>query len=231
MKIPGIIGGLGPEATLDYYRRIVDGYRVKTGDGSYPPLLLNSIDMQRMTRMATAGQLDDLAAYLLTEIERLARAGANFATLSAVTPHLVYSRLQPRSPIPLMSIMDVTLREAQRLGLKRLGLMGSRFTMSGRFFPEVFERAGLKLVSPTLAEQAFIHERYMGELVAGKFLPETSAAFLAIAERLRTEEKIEGLILGGTELPLLLRDVPDTKIPFLDTTRLHVAAIVAEMTG
>jgi len=229
MKTPGIIGGLGPEATLDYYRKIVDGYRTRTGDGSYPSLLLNSIDMQRTIRLVTANDLAGLMAFLSDEIQKLARAGADFGVLSAITPHLVFPALREQSPIPLLSIVEVTCREAERLGLKRLGLFGSRFTMAGRFFPEVFAHSGITLVSPTPAEQVFIHEKYMGELVAGKFLPETRAAFLALAERLRTEEKIAGLILGGTELPLLLRDVSDPKIPFLDPTQLHVNAIVERM--
>ncbi len=231
MKTPGIIGGLGPEATLDYYRKIVGGYRARTGDGSYPPLLLNSIDMQRMLRLVAAEDLTGLTAFLLDEIQKLARAGADFGVLAAITPHLVFPALREQSPIPLLSIVEVTCREAERLGLKRLGLFGSRFTMAGRFFLEVFARSAITLVPPTPVEQAFIHEKYMGELVAGKFLPETRAAFLAIAERLRTEEKITALVLGGTELPLLLRDVPDLKIPFLDATQLHVNAIVERMLG
>ena len=229
MKIPGIIGGLGPEATLDYYKRIIDAYRVRTGDGSYPPLILNSIDMQRMIRLITANDLAAVTTYLLDEIQKLSRAGADFGVLAAITPHIVFPVLQERSPIPLLSIVEVTCREAGRLGLKRLGLFGSRFTMAGRFFPEVFEREGIALVSPTPAEQVFIHEKYMGELVLGKFLPETRSAFLVIAERMRREEQIAGLILGGTELPLILRDVTDAGMPFLDTTRLHVTAIVERM--
>jgi aspartate racemase len=85
------------------------------------------------------------------------------------------------------------------------------------------------LVSPTAAEQDFIHEKYMGELIHGVIRPETRAAFLAIAERMRTEDHITGLILGGTELPLILGDVKDSQIPFLDTTQLHVDAIVERM--
>lgn len=229
MKIPGIIGGLGPEATQEYYRLIIAAYRARTKDDSYPPLIINSINMQRMIRQITVNDLAGLTAFLLDELQRLARAGADFGVLSANTPHVVFPALQAQSPIPLLSIVEVTCRAATKLGLKRLGLFGSRFTMAGRFYPDVFAPAGIELVSPTVAEQTFIHEKYMGELIHNIIRPETRAAFLAIAERMRTEDQIAGLILGGTELPLILGDVKDAKIPFLDTTQLHVNAIVERM--
>jgi aspartate racemase len=229
MKLPGIIGGLGPESTIEYYRLLIATYHAQTGDGSYPPMIVNSLDMQRMIRLVTANDLAGVTAYLLEEIHRLARAGADFGVIAANTPHIVFPAVQAKSPIPLLSIVEVTCRAAERVGLKRLGLFGARYTMAGRFYPEVFERAGIALVTPTAAEQDFIHEKYMGELVAGIIRHETKAALLAIAERMRVEERIAGLILGGTELPLILGDVQDDRLPFLDTTKLHVEAIVEEM--
>jgi aspartate racemase len=106
-------------------------------------------------------------------------------------------------------------------------LFGTRFTMEGRFYPEVFSRRGIDLVIPNPAERTYLHEKYMGELVKGVFLTETREGLLAIAERLRNEEKIEALILGGTELPLILREVPG--IPVLDTTQIHVQAAVKQI--
>jgi aspartate racemase len=229
MKIPGIIGGLGPESTIEYYRLLIAAYRTRTGDGSYPQMVVNNLDMQRMIRLVTANDLAGVTAYLLAEIHRLARAGADFGVIAANTPHLVFPALQAQSPIPLLSIVEVTCRAAGKLGLKRLGLFGAKFTMAGRFYPDVFERAGIALVSPTPAEQDYIHERYMGELVQGIIRPETKAGLLAIAERMRVEDRIGGLILGGTELPLILGDVKDAGMPFLDTTQLHVEAIVEQM--
>src|ERR1035437_2998425 len=229
MKLPGIIGGVGPESLVEYYRLIVPAYWARTGDGSYPPMVVNSINMQWMLQLITANELGELTTFLLDEIERLARAGADFGALASNTPHLVFPALQARSPIPLLSIIEVTCRAAERLGLKRLGLFGSRFTMAGRAYPDVFARAGIALVSPTVAEQTFIHEKYMAELIFGDIRPETKAAFLAIAERMRTENGIAGLILGGTELPLILGDVKHAGMPFLDTTQLHVNAIVERM--
>jgi aspartate racemase len=229
MKTAGIIGGIGPASTIEYYRLIVALYRERKPDGSYPHLIINSIDLDRMRRMIEVNLLSDVTEYLLSEIDRLGDAGADFGALAANTPHMVFDALRRRSPVPLISIVEVTCQAAQAAGMKRLGLFGTRFTMNGRFYPEVFAPAGIALVVPGASEQDYIHDKYMNELVHDILLPTTRQGMLAIVERLRVEEHIEGLILGGTELPLLLGDVKDAGIPFLDTTRLHVEQIVTRM--
>ncbi|HEV2763525.1 MAG TPA: amino acid racemase [Pyrinomonadaceae bacterium] len=229
MKTLGIIGGIGPESTVDYYRLLISTYQERMQDGSYPSVVINSIDVKRMVDWFTANELSQVVEYLLAELSRLAGAGADFALLAANTPHAVFGEVSRRSPLPLLSIVEATCAEAKALGLGRLGLLGTRFTMSGRFYPEVFEREGLALVAPGEQEQAFIHERYMNELLKGVFLDETRERLLAIAERLKEREGVEGLILGGTELPLILRGETAAGLPLLDTTRIHVQAAVERM--
>ena len=229
MKTLGIIGGIGPEATTDYYRLIIAAYREQRRDGSYPAIIINSIDLNKLRDLVTANALADLADYLVAEVQRLARAGADFGLLAASTPHIVFDDVRRQSPIPLLSIVEATCEAAKALGLKRLGLLGTRFTMQGRFFPDVFERAGMTLAVPTEDEQAYIHDKYMDELVNGIFLSKTRQGLLEIVERLKRREGIEGVILGGTELPLILRDAASGDIPFLDTTRIHVQSAVLRM--
>jgi len=166
---------------------------------------------------------------LVDELGKLARAGAEFGVLSSNTPHIVFDELNRLSPIPLISTVSTTCDAAQSLGLKKVGLIGSGFTMRARFYPEAFAKAGIAVVVPGSDEQRYIHDKYMNELVKGTFLPETRAGLLNIVERLRQEQEIQGLILGGTELPLILRDARDGGIPFLDTTRIHVKAVVKEL--
>ena len=125
--------------------------------------------------------------------------------------------------------MEATCRAAQALGLKRVGLFGTRFTMQARFYPEVFGRAGITVVMPDPDDQDFIHDRYMSELVEGVFRAETRERLLAIGDGMTERDGIQGLILGGTELPFILRDIADRKIPYLDTTRIHVEEVVAQM--
>ncbi len=229
MKTLGIIGGIGPESTVDYYRLIVAAYREQRQDGSYPAIIINSIDLNKLRDLVTANALADLSEYLVAELQRLARAGADFGLLAANTPHIVFDDIRRQSPIPLLSIVEATCEAAKALGLKRLGLLGTRFTMQGRFYPDVFSAAAITLAVPTEDEQAYVHDKYMGELVNGIFLPETRERLLEIVDRLRGREGIEGAILGGTELPLLLRDAASRDIPFLDTTQIHVRSAVAQM--
>src|SRR5215213_9849338 len=128
MKRLGIVGGIAPESTIEYYRIIVATYRARVADGSYPPLVINSIDMNRMRRLIEAGELEGLAEYLLGELRRLADAGSDFALLSSNTPHIIFDELQARSPLPLISIIGAALDSAHALGLKKVGLLGTRFT-------------------------------------------------------------------------------------------------------
>ena len=229
MKTVGIIGGLGPESTIEYYRLILAGYREQRPDEGNPSIVINSINMAKLLGLMEAGELEKMAQYLTTEIQRLADAGASFAVISANTPHIVFNQVQQRSPIPLISIVEATCDAAKKLGIKKLGLFGARFVMQGRFYPEVFSRNGIELVVPAPAEQDYIHQIYFAELVNGTVFPQTLEKLLTIVYRLQQQERIQGLILGGTELSLIFRDPMARGLPVLDTTRIHVNSIVAEL--
>ena len=231
MKTVGIIGGVGPESTIEYYRSIIASYRGRRPDGGYPPVVINSVNLTKLIDCFSSGRLEEAARYLVGEVHRLARAGADFAVLAANTPHIVFDEVRRDSPVPLLSIVRATCEEAARLRMKRLGLFATRFTMRGGFYQRTFADAGLSLVLPRDDEQEYVHDKYMNELLQDLFLPETRERLLSIARRMKNEEGVEGLILGGTELPLILRepDAAEAGLPFLDTTQIHVRAIVAEM--
>jgi aspartate racemase len=231
MKTVGIIGGVAPESTIEYYRLLIALYREKKRDGSYPPIFINSIDMKKMLDFITAKDLAGVTEYLLGEVKKLEKAGADFGLMASNTPHIVFEDIRRQSPIPLISIVEAACEAAHASGLKKVGLFGTRFTMQGRFYPEVFSRQGIALIAPGSEDQEYIHEKYMSELVNGVFLAETRARLLTIVERMKEREGIQGLILGGTELPLVLRDASDRGIPFLDTTRIHVERVIAKMLG
>jgi aspartate racemase len=228
MKRIGIIGGLGPESTIEYYRLIIASYAERRPDGSYPSIIINSIDLQKLRDMVEANERARMTEFLVSEIQRLARAGAECGLVAANTPHIVFDEVRRQSPIPLISIVEATCEAAKALGLKKLGLFGTRFTMQGRFYPDVFSKEGIVLAAPEEHDQAFIHDRYFGELVKGIVLPETRERLLTIVDRLKGRDGIQGLILGGTELSLILRDPTVRGIPVLDTTKIHAKAIVAE---
>jgi len=229
MKTLGIVGGIGPESTLEYYRFIIASYRERKNDGSYPCVIINSINLKEVLKLLNAGQFPELAEHFVREIKKLAAAGADFALLAANTAHIVFDEVCRQSPIPLISIVQATCDAAKIRDLKKLGLFGTRFTMQGRFYPEVFSKEGIALAVPNQEEQAYIHDKYMSELIPGIFLPETRERLLAIVEALKKREGIEALILGGTELPLILRDATASGIPFLDTTKIHVESAIARL--
>lgn len=212
MKTLGIVGGLGPESTIEYYRFLISHYRQRITDGSFPSLFINSVNLTKVLDLVSANRLAEVTDYLAGEVNRLASAGAELGLLSANMPHIVFDQIQRRSRIPLISIVEAACEEAQARGLRKLLLMGIRFTMQSSFYPEVFSKRGIELVAPNPEEQDYINEKYTGELLKGIILPETREALLKIVERLKQREQIQGVILAGTELPLILRgaggDIP-----------------------
>jgi aspartate racemase len=228
MKILGLIGGTGPESTIDYYRLLTAQFRERA-EGASPHVIINSINLKQMIEWMNGGELGKVADTLVAEFERLEKAGADFAALTANTPHIVFDELRQRVALPLISIVEATCARAQSLGLKTVGLFGTRYTMQAPFYPSVFSQTDVKLVLPNEEEQAYIHEKYFGELLKDKFLPETRAKFLEIAAAMKARDGIEALILGGTEIPLLLRAEEHNGIQLLDTTRIHVDRLIEEM--
>ncbi len=225
-KILGLVGGVGPESTIDYYRSIITLYRERVGNGNYPEIVINSINLKKEIEMVERNELDQLTTYLVDEVERLCKSGADFGLIASNTPHIVFDEVRERSPLPLISIVEAACDVAKARHLQRVGIFGTTFTMTGTFYPKVFLRAGIELVPPRPDERAFIHDKYMNELVQGIFKDETRVGLLAIVDRMRKEDRIEAVILAGTELPLILRNESHNGIPLLNTTKIHVEAAV-----
>ncbi|HKC81821.1 MAG TPA: amino acid racemase [Gemmatimonadaceae bacterium] len=223
----GIVGGLGPESTIDYYRRILEAWK-RDDPSSSPSIIIDSLDVDRGLRLVEHDR-PGMIEYLAASLDRLAAAGSNFAAMAANTPHVVFDELVARSPIPIVSIVEACAEEAKRRDLRRLGLLGTRFTMEGSFYPTVFARRGMEVVSPNKEERTWIHDCYVGQMLKGDFRNETRDGVISVIRRLREEEKVDGVILGGTELTLLLSDPVVEGIPALDTTALHVDAIVERL--
>ena len=223
----GLIGGLGPESTIDYYRRILEECE-RIDSRSAPHIVIDSLDVDYGLSLVEHDR-PKLVEYLLASVRRLAAAGCDFGAMAANTPHVVFDELVARSPIPLISIVEAAAEEARRRGMKRVGLLGTRFTMEGSFYPSVLERYGIECVTPDPREVTWIHERYIGQMLRGDFREETRDGVIGIILRLGNEERIDGVILGGTELTILLSASSIGGVPALDTTALHVSAIVKRL--
>ena len=226
MRKLGLIGGTGPESTVPYYRGIVYGVRERTG--AFPPLAIESVDVFRVLDFCGRRDYGGLLAYLLRAVESLAAAGAERAALTGNTPHIVFPELQARSPIPLVSMPEAACLEAERLGMKRLLLLGTRFTMEEDFFKRPFWDRGMEILIPDPAERLWLDGRISGELELGVVRPETQAA---VDELLRRWQGLgaDAAILGCTELPLLYENRP-APLPLLDTMAAHIRTLIAQIT-
>jgi aspartate racemase len=229
VKLLGIIGGLGPESTIEYYKEVIRAYRERVGDGSQPEFIINSVNMKVLIDAVTIGDYQTMAYYLSGQVERLANAGARFAIISANTPHLVFDEVKRHSRIPLISIVEAAAQETKKRGLHKVGLFGTRFTMQAKLFPDVFAREQIAIAIPNEAERELVHDIYMNELVKGIVLDQSRERLIAIAERMKHEHAIEGLILGGTELSLIIKDLDGTGLELLDTMKIQVAAAIDAM--
>jgi aspartate racemase len=157
MKTVGIIGGIAPESTIQYYRQAIAEFQRLTSDSEYPPIIINSIHMTKMLHLIAHKKLVELTDYLLLEVIKLHKAGADFAVMASNTPHVVFNELQRQSPIPLISIIEVACDTAKILNLKKVGILGTRFTMQGTAYQNIFSKVNVDVIVPNPAEQEFIH--------------------------------------------------------------------------
>lgn len=218
------MGGLGPESTIDYYRLILDAWKARH-PSSLPHIVIDSLDVNLGIRLVQSDR-PGLVRYLLDSIRRLERAGCDFAAMAANTPHIVFDELAAASPIPLLSIVECCADAVEARGFGRVGLLGTGFTMGAGFYPTVLKRRGIDVVVPDEARRSWLHERYLGELLNGVFTDETRAGVTRIVEEWAEKGDVEAVILAGTELPLLIRSDTLAGLPLLDTTQIHVRAIV-----
>ncbi|MDE6352835.1 MAG: amino acid racemase [Muribaculaceae bacterium] len=225
MKKVGLLGGMGPESTIAYYHDIVFGVQAKTGKQFFPDLSIESLNLFEIVKLCREKQYDKLVVLFKKAVERLAATGADFAVLTANTSHIVFDQLKESSPLPLLSIVDATRDEAERRGIKRLGLLGTCFTMEEAFFKKPFREHGIEIVVPSKPEIDYISDKIYSELEFGVVKDSTRQRFQKIIAEMRARDGIEAVILGCTELPLILND-DNSPVPCLDTMKIHVQRII-----
>jgi aspartate racemase len=228
MKKIGLIGGLGPEATVDYYKEIIKTFSVGNEDLNYPEIIVYSVNMSEFIGLMKQKEYTKATVYLLEKIESLKRAGADFAAITANTPHLFFNELEEKSTLPLISIVEATCREAINRNLKKPGLFGTGFTMDASFYPNVFRKNGIEVIMPDKTEKEVINQKLFSEIELGIFKDETRNLLKNIIQKMVDERQIDSIILGCTEFPLILQESEYCGIPVLNTTQIHVNEIVAE---
>lgn len=217
-----MIGGTGPESTIDYYKLLLEEHRRRRPETGNPPLLINSINYVDLMTYLEPSDWRGMAEMLAIELEKLKRAGADFGLISANTPHVCYEHLEPISPLPLLSIVDAARDECTRQGLFRVLLLGTKLTMESAFYQDSFATRGIQIVTPDAHDREFVNRRYFDELFEGIFLESTRDELRSVIEKTKD---IDGVVLAGTELPLILRGI-SLGVPVIDTARIHCAAAV-----
>jgi len=225
MKKTGIIGGIGPASTLDYYSGIINGYRAKTGADDYPEIVIDSINMTGMLSAVQNRDWDALAAIIVDAINNLANAGADFAAIASNTPHIVFDRVLKQSSLPLISIVDETCKIAKAKGCKKSVVIGTCFVMSNGLYPEAFDKYGIPAAVPSVSQQETIHNLFFPNLENGIVVPEDKKKMLEIVDGLLAEHHADSLVLGCTELPLMIKD-GDIDTIILNATQIHIDAII-----
>lgn len=226
MQKIGLIGGLGPESTVDYYNRIINAFKKDSKSLDYPEIVIYSVRMAELLRMMENKEYDNLARWMNERISALKASGCRFAAITANTPHVAFEKINAGSPLPLISIVETCCQKAKSMGLEKLGLFGTRFTMDEKFYQDVFSKEGLEVVLPDEKDKTIIHDKLFTEIELGIFKEETKLLLMNIVERMMDKHKIDSLILGCTEFPLILTEPTYMGIPFLNTTQIHVDAIV-----
>jgi len=225
MKKIALVGGLGPEGTLEYYRGIISGFKDDYNKLGYPEMVIESLNLKEILSHADAGDWGKISQIIALKFEDSRRAGAEFGAIPANSPHKVFESIQAATSLPLISIVTATCDAVRERGLSKVGLLGTEFTMQSDFYFEEFAKADIELVVPELHEQKYIHEKLFSEIEHGLVKPETKQRFIEIVERVVRDNDIQGIISACTEFPLVI-DSTDFSIDFFDTAAIHVASIV-----
>jgi len=227
MKRIGLVGGMTPESTSIYYKLLIRGARQPGGDPlRNPEIIIYSLNLTELVQLQRDGERSEVVGYLARVLERLRKAGAEIGALTANTPHAYLDELRTETSLPLVSIVKATKNAAADLGLERALLLGTRTTMEAEMYPREFGSAGIEIVVPGDGDREFLDHTIYGELALGKVTPEVRQRLLEICGKHIREDGIDSVILGCTELPLVISN-DDLSIAVLDTIVIHTAAILA----
>ena len=228
MKTIGVIGGVSWVSSLEYYRLMNEMVRDEFGPLYSAKILMYSIEFgefSKQERLADKGDWRPLRKTMIDAAQRLKRGGADFVVIASNTLNSTGDLIEGKVKIPVLNIADATGKKVKASEIKTVALLGTSFTMENPFYRNRLAKYGIKVVTPDKIERDYINRVIFDELCAGKFLKESKEQYIRIINRLVKEEGAEGVILGCTEIPLLIKQ-QDVNVPVFDTTAIHVEAAV-----
>lgn len=226
----GILGGISHESTIAYYDLLLRKYFARSHNYYYPEIVIFSLDFQKFTDFEDRGERTNYIDYIMAGVRALEAAKADFILMAANSPHAVFAEVAAQANVPMLSIVQVTAEAALRAGVRKLLLLGIKFTMQSTFYQTTFANVGLEVITPTSDEQAEINHIIFAELVIGHFAEPSKKWLLALIQRYAVMHEIDAVILGCTELPLLLKP-GDSELLLFDTLDLHVEAALTYAVG
>lgn len=225
MKTIGLIGGMSWESSIAYYRIINEAVRYRLGGVHSARSLMISVDFAEVEALQRQGKWTEAAAMMVEAAQRLEKGGADFIVLCTNTMHKLADEIQAGVRIPFLHIADATAERVRQAGIRRIGLLGTRFTMEEDFYKgRLTGSYGLEVITPEAGEREIVHRVIYDELVVGKIEAGSKARYLAIIEKL-VQRGAQGVILGCTEIGLLVQQA-DCAVPLFDTTQIHAEAAV-----
>jgi aspartate racemase len=225
MKLLGMIGGMSWENTIDYYKGINEIVKRKKSTWNSAKLLLYSVNFNEILPLQEEGKWDELAKIMVNISKNLQKAGADAIFICSNTMHKVADEIEDNITIPLIHVIDATAEVIRKNNIKNIGLLGTRFTMEGEFYVKrLTQKHNLHVLLPSKEERDYIHHTIYNEFAQGEFLVKTKQDYLEIIEHLK-QDGAEGIILGCTEIPLLIKP-DDVEIPTFNTLQLHLNAAV-----
>ncbi len=222
MKKIGILGGMAPESTIEYYRLLINFSR-KKWEQFCPEIIIYNLNIGMWEKYILSEDSSKAISLLINGVKSLGNAGADFGIMASNTPHMFFENVSKASPIPLLSISEEVAKEAERRSFRTIGLMGTSMVMKGDFYRKAFEKRGISIIVPEEKDLEYVHNKIVGELVRGNFKDETKNEIIRIESKMESEHKIDALILGCTELPLMIRE-KDVNVPLLNTLEIHAKA-------
>jgi aspartate racemase len=215
----GILGGMSPESTITYYEEITRAYTGSHGDYGYPEIIIYSVSFQKFVEWQRKGEWQAAAREMARCLQSLKEAGADFGIIATNTMHIVFPEVQAAVDMPLLSIVDATAAAVTESGLKKVGLLGTVFTMREAFYRDGLARHGVDVLVPPDDAQERMNRVIFDELCRGEIRPPSREMFLRVVGDLE-KAGAQGIVLGCTEIPLLIRP-EDTPLPVFNTTLLH----------
>ena len=228
MKKIGILGGMGPESTVEYYKRIIYGYRKITNDENYPQLFINSINMTEMLGYVANNDIKKLINLLIDGINKLEIIGADYIAIASNTPHVVIDEVKQKISTPIISIVEETCKCIKNNNLKKILLTGTLFTMKNNFYKKSLEKHEIECIVPEDSEKMIIQNIIFPKLENGIIDENDRFIFKEICDKIIKKRNIDGIILGCTELPLMISE-HDFGISVLDTMEIHIKSILEKI--